>query len=225
MSSVAAKAAVMSRAQLTVSSSEASAAMIIELKRNPTTACSRTAVRATLGDALTPAEWAEVEVLAGTVLTGRRQPSTHRLTRAVGWDDEDTRWADLVDVAVTDARISITLSGPGGTAFPEDTERVSVQQLVWTAQAAVGRGTIPVRFVLADGAAETWACAVFMTTSLLLFGISATYHRFPWSPRAKMFLKRLDHSNIFLIIAGTYTPLAVALPMCFSPSMRALSGR
>ena len=59
---------------------------------------------------------------------------------------------DLVDVAVTDARISITLSGPGGTAFPEDTERVSVQQLVWTAQAAVGRGTIPVRFVLADGA-------------------------------------------------------------------------
>ncbi|NQX23207.1 hypothetical protein [Curtobacterium sp. VKM Ac-2852] len=58
-----------------------------------------TAVRATLGDALTPAEWAEAEVLAGTVLTGRRQPSTHRITRAVGWDDEDTRWADLIDVA------------------------------------------------------------------------------------------------------------------------------
>ena len=58
---------------------------------------------------------------------------------------------DLLDVSVTDARITITLSGPGGTAFPEDTERVSVQQLVWTAQAAVGRGTIPVRFVLADG--------------------------------------------------------------------------
>jgi hypothetical protein len=58
---------------------------------------------------------------------------------------------ELVDVAVTDSRITITLSGPGGTAFPEDTERVSVQQLVWTAQAAVGRGTIPVRFVLADG--------------------------------------------------------------------------
>ena len=50
---------------------------------------------------------------------------------------------DLVDVAVTDARITITLSGPGGTAFPEDTERVSVQQLVWTAQAAVGRGHDP----------------------------------------------------------------------------------
>ena len=58
---------------------------------------------------------------------------------------------DLVDVSVTDDRITITLSGPGTTAFPEDTERVSVQQLVWTVQAAVGRGTIPVRFELADG--------------------------------------------------------------------------
>ena len=58
---------------------------------------------------------------------------------------------DLLDVSVTDERITITLSGPGTTAFPEDTERVSVQQLVWTAQAAVGRGTIPVRFELADG--------------------------------------------------------------------------
>ena len=58
---------------------------------------------------------------------------------------------DLLGVSVTDARITITLSGPGTTAFPEDTERVAVQQLVWTAQAAVGKGTIPVRFELADG--------------------------------------------------------------------------
>jgi hypothetical protein len=58
---------------------------------------------------------------------------------------------DLLDVTVTDGRITITLSGPGTTAFPEDTERVTVQQLVWTAQAAVGKGTIPVRFELADG--------------------------------------------------------------------------
>lgn len=58
---------------------------------------------------------------------------------------------DLLDVSVTDEQITITLSGPGGTGLSEDTERVSVQQLVWTAQAAVGRGTIPVRFVLADG--------------------------------------------------------------------------
>ncbi len=45
----------------------------------------------------------------------------------------------------------------------------------------------------------------------LLFGVSALYHRGHWSPRVEQLLKRLDHSNIFLIIAGTYTPFAVIL--------------
>lgn len=67
--------------------------------------------------------------------------------------------------------------------------------------------------VLAHGAPAKWAAAVFMLTSLLLFGMSAVYHRFNWSPRTKLILKRIDHANIFLLIAGTYTPLAVlALP-------------
>jgi hemolysin III len=66
---------------------------------------------------------------------------------------------------------------------------------------------------LADGAPAKWASAVFMASSLLLFGISALYHRINWSPRVKAVFRRLDHSNIFLLIAGTYTPLAVcALP-------------
>ena len=67
--------------------------------------------------------------------------------------------------------------------------------------------------VVADGAAAKWASAVFMLTSLLLFGNSALYHRFNWRPRVKVILKRIDHANILLLIAGTYTPLAVlALP-------------
>lgn len=67
--------------------------------------------------------------------------------------------------------------------------------------------------VVADGAAGKIASAVFMITSLLLFGNSALYHRFNWSPTTKRLLKRIDHSNIFLLIAGTYTPVAVlALP-------------
>ncbi|MCU1527417.1 MAG: hypothetical protein JWP75_1180 [Frondihabitans sp.] len=81
-------------------------------------------------------------------------------------------------------------------------------------------GTFPLALVLgillvtlADGAPAKISTAVFAITSLLLFGISATYHRFAWSPRTKLLLKRLDHSNIFLLIAGTYTPIAVlALP-------------
>lgn len=66
---------------------------------------------------------------------------------------------------------------------------------------------------LAHGTGAKWASAVFMVSSLLLFGNSAVYHRFDWGPRTKMVLKRIDHANILLLIAGTYTPIAVlALP-------------
>ena len=64
---------------------------------------------------------------------------------------------------------------------------------------------------LAPDAATTWSVAVFALTAALLFGTSAVYHRGNWSPRVDAILRRADHSNIFLIIAGTYTPLAVTL--------------
>jgi len=56
-----------------------------------------------------------------------------------------------------------------------------------------------------------WAAALYSLTAIMLFGTSAVYHRFNWKPRTKVLLKRLDHSNIFLIIAGSYTPFAVVL--------------
>jgi hemolysin III len=67
---------------------------------------------------------------------------------------------------------------------------------------------------LADGWFAKLMSGVFFASSLLLFGGSALYHRFNWSPRVKLALKRLDHANIFVLIAGTYTPVAtLALPM------------
>lgn len=81
-------------------------------------------------------------------------------------------------------------------------------------------GTFPLTIILgiillvmADGPAAKWSSAVFVASSMLLFGISALYHRFNWKPRTKMMLKRFDHANIFLLIAGSYTPITVlALP-------------
>ncbi|WEV73019.1 hemolysin III family protein [Bifidobacterium sp. ESL0790] len=64
---------------------------------------------------------------------------------------------------------------------------------------------------LAHGAALKWACAVFMTCSLVLFTNSACYHLGDWSPRVTDILRRIDHMNIFLLIAGTYTPVSFAL--------------
>lgn len=55
------------------------------------------------------------------------------------------------------------------------------------------------------------ACAVYAVTAAALFGVSALYHRGRWSPPARALFRRLDHANIFLIIAGTYTPFTVLL--------------
>jgi hemolysin III len=65
--------------------------------------------------------------------------------------------------------------------------------------------------VIADDAADRWACLVYTAASAVLFGVSALYHRGTWDARTHARLRRLDHSNIFLMIAGTYTPLCVAL--------------
>jgi hemolysin III len=55
------------------------------------------------------------------------------------------------------------------------------------------------------------ATAVFAVCSSTLFGVSALYHRGHWGQRGEAVLRRLDHSSIFLLIAGTYTPFALML--------------
>src|SRR4051794_16688470 len=66
-----------------------------------------------------------------------------------------------------------------------------------------------VLIVLAPTGPAAVAAAVFGLSAVLLFTTSAIYHRGNWSPRAEQRLKRFDHANIFLLIAGTYTPFAV----------------
>lgn len=67
--------------------------------------------------------------------------------------------------------------------------------------------------IFSEGTNAKWAAAVYFASSVLLFGNSALYHRIRWRPFVKRLLKRIDHANIFLLIAGTYTPVAVsALP-------------
>lgn len=70
-----------------------------------------------------------------------------------------------------------------------------------------------VLIVLANGVAAKVVDSVFFASSILLFGNSALYHRFNWKPRTKKILKRIDHANILLLIAGSYTPITwLALP-------------
>lgn len=112
----------------------------------------------------------------------------------------------------------------GGPELPSlpliDAARPDASELKPSWRGWIHAGTFPLTVIggiiliaLAQGVAATWATAVFTLTSMLLFGNSALYHRINWSPHVKMIFKRIDHANIFLLIAGSYTPLAVlALP-------------
>jgi hemolysin III len=53
--------------------------------------------------------------------------------------------------------------------------------------------------------------AAFIGSALVLFTVSAIYHTGNWSPRVWAFLRRFDHANIFLLIAGSYTPFSLML--------------
>src|SRR5687767_6117449 len=55
------------------------------------------------------------------------------------------------------------------------------------------------------------SCLIYSLTVCGLFGTSALYHRRVWSPRGYKIMRRLDHSMIFVFIAGTYTPFSVML--------------
>ena len=60
-----------------------------------------------------------------------------------------------------------------------------------------------------SGPAERTSAVVFATALATMFGISALYHRITWRPRARLWMRRLDHAAIYLLIAGTYTPFAL----------------
>ncbi len=66
--------------------------------------------------------------------------------------------------------------------------------------------------VAAPNAAARVGCAIYAASLAMLLGTSALYHRPTWSLRARARMRRLDHSAIFVLIAGTYTPLALTLP-------------
>ncbi len=53
------------------------------------------------------------------------------------------------------------------------------------------------------------AAAIYAAAVCALFGTSALYHRITWRPRARRWMRRLDHTMIFVLIAGTYTPVAL----------------
>lgn len=77
----------------------------------------------------------------------------------------------------------------------------------WAAVYALGAGTTLV--ALAPTPAARLAGAIYAASLVVLFTVSAVYHRFEWEPRVRLWLRRADHASIFLLIGGSYTPVAL----------------
>lgn len=60
-----------------------------------------------------------------------------------------------------------------------------------------------------QGLATRVSVSVYVVCALLTFGISALYHRITWSTGARAIWRKLDHAGIYLMIAGTFTPVAI----------------
>jgi hemolysin III len=72
---------------------------------------------------------------------------------------------------------------------------------------AVGVGAVVVPF--AHGTRDSVAAAIFAGSVVAMLGASALYHRVTWSSRMRPWMRRLDHAGIYLLIAGTYTPVGL----------------
>jgi len=65
--------------------------------------------------------------------------------------------------------------------------------------------------LLAHGNTGKAACAIYAVAIAQLFGVSALYHRGRWGPKTGKMLQRIDHADIYLAIAGSYTPIGLLL--------------
>ena len=77
----------------------------------------------------------------------------------------------------------------------------------WAAVFALGAGTSLV--TLAPTTEARVASAIYAASLALLLAVSAVYHRHEWTPAVRAWLRRADHASIFLLIGGTYTPVAM----------------
>jgi hemolysin III len=72
---------------------------------------------------------------------------------------------------------------------------------------ALAVGALVVAF--ADGTRATVSAAIFAASVVAMLGASALYHRVTWSPTVRPWMRRVDHAGIYVLIAGTYTPVGL----------------
>lgn len=97
----------------------------------------------------------------------------------------------------------------GGFAHPRDLIRPRLRGVLHAYAFVVALATGAVLVSLADTNRARAAAAIYAVSLAGLFGTSALYHRITWRPKWREWIGRIDHSMIFVFIAGTYTPFAL----------------
>ena len=67
----------------------------------------------------------------------------------------------------------------------------------------------PLLLLSADSTRARVAAGVFALSMTTCFGVSALYHRVTWAPSVRRWMRRADHAGVYLLIAGTYTPVSL----------------
>jgi hemolysin III len=105
-----------------------------------------------------------------------------------------------------DGRSISATAYPGGvSALPKPLLRGVLHQAAFFVSLIVGTLLV----VGADGARRQAVAAVFAGSVAACFGASALYHRVTWTPRLRPWMRRVDHAGVYLLIAGTYTPVCL----------------
>ena len=96
-----------------------------------------------------------------------------------------------------------------GTGSEQVLERPLLRGVFHQAGFAISLVVGTLLIVGADGARGHVAAAVFAGAVAACFGASALYHRITWTPRFRPWMRRVDHAGVYLLIAGTYTPVCL----------------
>ncbi len=106
-------------------------------------------------------------------------------------------------------RVARTTSDVPASLAPPAEPRPLMRGTLHLAAALATPAGLVVLLLLADSPRRYVGAAIFSASLMLLYTSSASYHLIPWPARLRAIMKRIDHSMIFVFIAGTYTPLCL----------------
>ena len=99
----------------------------------------------------------------------------------------------------------MAVPSPAQPALAKPLLRGVLHQAAFTVSLVIGTLLI----IGAEGARRHAAAAVFAGSVAACFGASALYHRVTWTPRLRLWMRRVDHAGVYVLIAGTYTPVCL----------------